>query len=59
MGIHWYFQFALKTANNRDKMLKYKALKQIKKNVSQLLIVVYIIRQSGGIRIKYKAVNII
>ena len=23
MGVHWYFRFAVKTADNRDKMLKY------------------------------------
>ena len=23
MGVHWYFQFAVKTADNRDKMIKY------------------------------------
>ena len=42
MGIHWYFRFAVKMADNRDKMLKYKALKQMSLNVSQVLIVVYI-----------------
>ena len=29
MGVHWYFRFAVKTADNRDKLLKYKALKQM------------------------------
>ena len=29
MGIHWHFPFAVKTADNRVKLLKYKALKQI------------------------------
>ena len=43
MGVHWYFRFAVKTADSRDKMIKYKALKQMSQNVSQLLIVVYII----------------
>ena len=43
MGVHWYFQFVVKTADNRDKMLKYKALKQMEQNVSQVLIVLYII----------------
>ena len=28
MGIHWYFRFAVKTADNRDQLLKDKALKQ-------------------------------
>ena len=27
MGVHWCFQFGEKTANNKDKMSKYKALK--------------------------------
>ena len=25
VGVHWYFRFAVKTADNRDKMLKYTA----------------------------------
>ena len=29
MGFHWYFQFAVKRAHNRDKILKYRALKQL------------------------------
>ena len=28
MGVHLYLRFAVKTADNRDKMIKYKALKQ-------------------------------
>ena len=29
MAVHWYFRFAKKTADNRVKLLKYKALKQM------------------------------
>ena len=29
MGVHWYFWFAVKTADNGVKLLKYKALKQM------------------------------
>ena len=29
MGVHCYLQFAEKTANNRNKMLKYKVFKQM------------------------------
>ena len=40
MGVHWYFRFAVKTANNRVKLLKYKTLKQMQQHAPQLLIVV-------------------
>ena len=29
MGIHWYFRFAVETADNRDILRKYKALKRM------------------------------
>ena len=29
MGVHWYFRFVVKTADNGDKILKYKVLKQM------------------------------
>ena len=27
LGVHWYFRFVVKTADNRDKLLKYKSFK--------------------------------
>ena len=29
MGVHWYFWFAVITADKRDKIVRYKALKQM------------------------------
>ena len=43
MGVHWYFRFAVKTADNTDKLGKYEALKQILQHAPRLLIVVHII----------------
>ena len=43
MGVHGYFCFVVKMADNRGKLLKYKALKQMYEHAPQLLIVVYII----------------
>ena len=43
MGVHWYFRFAVKTADNRAKLLKYKASKQMYQNAHELLVAVYII----------------
>ena len=56
IDVHWYFWFVVKTADNRVKILKYKALKQM--HITWITDC-GIIRQSGGRRIKYKAVNMI
>ena len=46
MGVHWYFRFAVKAADNRDemlKMLKFKTFSEILDNLLKVFIVVRIV----------------
>ena len=43
MGVHWYFQFVVKTADNRDILSKYNTLRGILNSIIEALIVQYAI----------------
>ena len=37
LGIHWFFQFSVKTADNRDILSKYNTFKEILKKHKQII----------------------
>ena len=43
MGIHWYFWFEVKMADNRDILSKYNTSKEILNNLNKALIVLHFI----------------
>ena len=42
-GVNWYFQFAVKTADNRDLLSKYNTLKEILNTINKSLFVLHVI----------------
>ena len=43
MGVHWYFRFAVNTADNRDKLSKYITFKEMFHSIFKALIALNVI----------------
>ena len=43
LGVHWYFRFSVKTADNKDILSKYNTFKEILNNLNKSLIVLHVI----------------
>ena len=42
LGVHWYFPFSVKTADNRDILSKYNTFKEILNSINKSLIVLHV-----------------
>ena len=43
LGVHWYFRFSVKSADNRDILSEYNTFKEILNNINKSLIVLHVI----------------